>query len=108
MRAQVLEAFNVEYVLKDVPRPSEPVGHGLLVQVQAASYCHADAVLASGAMWQNLPRIGSHECAGVIVQMGSEVSVTLGLAVGTLIGVPGRAFHPCGSSLLQKRMESCK
>lgn len=97
MRAQVLEAFNTEYVLKDVPRPSAPVGHDILVQVQAASYCHTDAVFASGAMWQDLPRIGSHEFAGVIVQMGSEVSVTLGLAVGTPIGVPGRAFHPCES-----------
>uniref|UniRef100_A0A0B7KIL4 Enoyl reductase (ER) domain-containing protein n=1 Tax=Bionectria ochroleuca TaxID=29856 RepID=A0A0B7KIL4_BIOOC len=60
MRAQVLEAFNTPYVLKDIPKPAEPTGQDILVQVQAASYCHTDAVFASGAMWQDLPRC--YEC----------------------------------------------
>ncbi|SPO07395.1 uncharacterized protein DNG_10089 [Cephalotrichum gorgonifer] len=97
MRAQVLQAFNTSYVLKDVPTPPAPSGHDILVQVQAASYCHTDAVFASGAMWQDLPRIGSHEFAGIIVNMGPSVSKDLGLDVGMPVGVPGRAFHPCGS-----------
>ncbi|KAK1761855.1 chaperonin 10-like protein [Phialemonium atrogriseum] len=97
MRAQVLEAFNTPYVLKDVPKPAAPTGHDILVQVQAASYCHTDAVFASGAMWQDLPRVGSHEFAGIIVSMGPNVSKDLGLAVGRAVGVPGRAFHSCGT-----------
>lgn len=97
MRAQVLEAFNTPYVFKDVKKPDAPTGQDLLIQVQAASYCHTDAVFASGAMWQDLPRVGSHEFAGVIVAMGDDVSKDLGLSVGAPVGVPGRAFHPCGS-----------
>lgn len=97
MRAQVLEAFNQPYAFKDKTRPAEPTGKDILVQVQAASYCHTDAVFASGAMWQDLPRVGSHEFAGVIVSQGPDVSPELGLRNGAAVGVPGRAFHPCGA-----------
>ena len=96
MRAQVLEEFNKLYVFKDVPKPSAPQGNDILVQVLAASYCHTDAVFASGSMWQDLPRVGSHEFAGKIVALGPEVDSSLGLSVGTQAGVPGRAYHPCG------------
>ena len=96
MRAQVLEAFNSPYTIKTLPTPPDPEQHDILVHVKAASYCHTDAVFASGAMWQDLPRVGSHEFAGTIVAMGSEVSNSLNLKIGTDVGVPGRAFHPCG------------
>lgn len=97
MRAQVLEAFNTPYHFKEIPKPPNPTGQDLLVKVEAASYCHTDAVFASGAMWQDLPRIGSHEFAGTIVAMGPDVSSALNLRSGLSVGVPGRAFHPCGS-----------
>ncbi|KIW69993.1 hypothetical protein PV04_02305 [Phialophora macrospora] len=97
MRAQVLDAFNTPYKLKDVPKPGDPTGQDILVKVEAASYCHTDAVFASGAMWRDLPRIGSHEFAGSIVAMGPDVSPRLNLSVGAPVGVPGRAFHPCGA-----------
>ncbi|KAJ9641273.1 hypothetical protein H2204_002951 [Knufia peltigerae] len=96
MRAQVLEAFNQPYIFKKIPKPSSPKGHELLVKVEAASYCHTDAVFASGAMWQTLPRVGSHEFAGTIVALGEAVSPDQNLQVGLPVGVPGRAFHPCG------------
>ncbi|OJJ66369.1 hypothetical protein ASPBRDRAFT_59774 [Aspergillus brasiliensis CBS 101740] len=97
MRAQVLEAFNTPYVMKSVSPPATPTGQDILINVKAASYCHTDAVFASGAMWQDLPRVGSHEFAGIIVAMGPDVLPTLGLKVGMSVGVPGRAFHSCGS-----------
>ena len=98
MRAQVLEAFNTPYKLKtDAPRPLDPTGCDILVKVEAASYCHTDAVFASGAMYQDLPRVGSHEFAGTIMALGAEVSAELGLSVGLAVGVPGRAFHSCGA-----------
>lgn len=96
MRAQVLEAFNQPYNFKNIAKPSNPTGGDILVKVEAASYCHTDAVFASGAMWQDLPRIGSHEFAGTIVALGADVSPDLQLKVGQAVGVPGRAFHPCG------------
>lgn len=97
MRAQVLEAFNTPYKLVDMPKPPSPTGKNILVRVDAASYCHTDAVFASGAMSRNLPRVGSHEFAGTIVALGPDVSPTLALQVGTKVGVPGRAFNPCGT-----------
>ena len=97
MRAQVLEKFNDPYVYQaEYPKPSGPEGQDVLVKVQAASYCHTDAVFASGAMWQGLPRVGSHEFAGEIVALGQDVKSSLGLKEGTPVGVPGRAYHPCG------------
>ncbi len=59
-------------------------------KVQAASYCHTDAVFASGSMWQDLPRVGSHEFAGVIEALGPNVDAELGLKEGMVVGVPGR------------------
>ena len=97
MRAQVLEKFDTPYVFKsDLPKPPSPSGQDILVEVLAASYCHTDAVFASGSMWQDLPRVGSHEFCGKIVAMGPDVSISLDLKEGQLVGVPGRAFHPCG------------
>ena len=97
MRAQVLEAFNQPYTFQEIVKPSDPDGKDILVKVEAASYCHTDAVFASGAMWQDLPRVGSHEFAGTIVAMGNDVSPALELRVGLQVGVPGRAFHCCGT-----------
>ena len=106
-RAQVLEAFTKPstvtspYTFKPShPAPPAPNGHQLLIRVLAASYCHTDAVFASGAMQQDLPRIGSHEFAGVIHSFGNDAaSSTLGLKEGMLVGVPGRAFECCGECL---------
>ncbi|KAK6382831.1 hypothetical protein LTS17_003500 [Exophiala oligosperma] len=96
MRAQVLEAFNEPYRLRNIPPPASPAGQDLLIRVLAASYCHTDAVLATGSRWPELPRVGSHELAGEIVEMGPEVSSSLKLKIGTKIGVPARAYRPCG------------
>lgn len=91
MRAQVLTAFNKPYEFRDdLEKPPEPQGKDILVKVQAASYCHTDAVFASGSMWQDLPRVGSHEFAGVIEALGPEVGGDLGLEEGMNVGVPGR------------------
>lgn len=95
--AAVVEQFNQPYALKRIPRPAEPQGHDLLIKVQAASYCHTDAVFAAGGMFQDLPRVGCHEFAGEIVTTGPEVTADYRLAVGTRVGVPGRAYHACGS-----------
>ena len=96
MRAQVLEEFGQPYVFKDIPKPEDPNGQDVLIEVLAASYCHTDAVFASGSMWKDLPRVGSHELAGKIVALGPDVDSSLGLSVGTYVGSPGRAYQPCG------------
>ena len=97
--AAVLEQFNAPYTLKQVPTPPtrEILGHDILIRVLAASYCHTDSVFAAGGLSQQLPRIGCHEFAGEVVAMGADVQPGLGLSLGVRVGVPGRAFHPCGS-----------
>ena len=95
MRAQVLTAFNKPYEYRDdFAKPFAPEGKDILVKVQAASYCHTDAVFASGSMWQDLPRVGSHEFAGVIEALGPDVESALGLKEGMVVGVPGRYVFP--------------
>lgn len=98
MRAQFLEAFNTPFVLRSVPLPVLTSPHDLLIKVDAASYCHTDAVLASGQMPPyppSFPHIGCHEFAGTIVALPADTASPF--QVGDRVGVPGRSFHPCGT-----------
>ncbi|KAI0546137.1 alcohol dehydrogenase-like protein [Xylaria curta] len=98
MRAQFLDAFNTPYALRSVPLPVLSSPHDILIKVEAASYCHTDAVLAAGQMQPNppnFPHVGCHEFAGTIVALPDNSSSTL--KIGDRVGIPGRAFHPCGT-----------
>lgn len=98
MKAQVLETFNKPYVLRDVPVPAIEDPNDILIRVDAASYCHTDAVLASGSMHPPpLPFIGCHEFAGTIVSLGTEA--TQHFKLGDRVAVPGRGYHVCGKCL---------
>ncbi|KAH8697117.1 chaperonin 10-like protein [Talaromyces proteolyticus] len=97
MLAAVLEQFGEPYSMQQIPRPGSPQGQDILIKVLAASYCHTDAVFASGQLSQDLPRVGCHEFAGEIIALGPDVSSEQELAVGVRVGVPGRAYHPCGA-----------
>ncbi|KAI0439702.1 alcohol dehydrogenase-like protein [Xylaria telfairii] len=98
MKAQFLDAFNTSYSLRSVPLPVLSSPHDILIKVDAASYCHTDAVLAAGQMLPNppsFPHIGCHEFAGTIVALPDD-SLS-GLKIGDRVGVPGRSFHSCGT-----------
>ncbi|KAK0280276.1 hypothetical protein LTR91_004783 [Friedmanniomyces endolithicus] len=101
MKAQVLEAFNQPYALKTLPIPQLASNDDLLIKVDAASYCHTDAVLASGQMRPNppsFPHISCHEFAGTVVSLSDSPSTAAKqYRVGQQVGVPGRAYHPCGT-----------
>ncbi|KAM7199271.1 GroES (chaperonin 10)-like protein [Rhypophila sp. PSN 637] len=103
MKAQLLNAYNTQYELHTLETPllsttSDP--HDMLIKVTAASYCHTDHVLASGGMPglpPHFPHIGCHEFAGEIVALSpASTPDTINYKVGDRVGVPGRAFHPCG------------
>ncbi|GAD96610.1 hypothetical protein SNOG_05706 [Paecilomyces variotii No. 5] len=97
MKAQVLEEFNSPYVLREVPLPKISSPHDILIKVDAASYCHTDAVLAAGDMPPNprsLPHVGSHEFAGTVIETASGGSADF--KPGDRVGAPGRALHACG------------
>jgi D-arabinose 1-dehydrogenase-like Zn-dependent alcohol dehydrogenase len=94
MKAQFLETLNTPYTLRaDTPLPTLTSPHDLLIKVEAASYCHTDAVLASGLFVNPppLPLVGCHEFAGTVIQSSPSE-----FKPGDKVGVPGRAFHPCG------------
>ncbi|KAI0467947.1 alcohol dehydrogenase-like protein [Xylaria cf. heliscus] len=98
MRAQLLDAFNTPYALRSVPLPILSSPYDILIKVDAASYCHTDAVLAAGQMRPNppsFPHIGCHEFAGTIVALPDNSLSAL--RIGDKVGVPGRSFHSCGS-----------
>ncbi|KAI1127850.1 alcohol dehydrogenase-like protein [Nemania abortiva] len=98
MKAQFLDAFNTPYDLRSVPLPTLSSPHEILIKVDAASYCHTDAVLAAGQMPPNppsFPHVGCHEFAGTIVALPDNSSSTF--KIGDRVGVPGRSFRPCGS-----------
>ncbi|KAF2201197.1 alcohol dehydrogenase-like protein [Delitschia confertaspora ATCC 74209] len=100
MHGQFLDAFKKVYVLRSVSLPQLTSPHDILVKVDAASYCHTDAVLAEGLMPgfpYSFPHIGCHEFAGTVVAHFESPSLQASaLKVGDKVGVPGRAFHPCG------------
>lgn len=100
MKAQLLTEYNKPYSLQSVPLPVLDSPHDLLIRVEAASYCHTDAVLAAGQMRPHPPRfphIACHEFAGVVVALPPTPTPTShGHGIGDRVAVPGRAFHPCG------------
>lgn len=98
MKAQFLEAFNTPYALRSVPLPTLTSPNDVLIKVDAASYCHTDAVLAAGQMPPfppEFPHVGCHEFAGTVVELPTD-SISP-FRIGDRVGVPGRSFQPCGT-----------
>ncbi|KAF4624720.1 hypothetical protein G7Y89_g13450 [Cudoniella acicularis] len=103
MKAQVLPAFKKPYELHEVPLLTHTSPHDLRIKVNAASYCHTDAVLAEGLMPpipSTFPHISCHEFAGTVVALPSFTpdsgATPHSFKIGDRVGIPGRAFHPCG------------
>jgi S-(hydroxymethyl)glutathione dehydrogenase/alcohol dehydrogenase len=61
--------WSVEEIELDPPGPGE-----VLVQMAASGLCHSDEHLVTGDLPFELPMIGGHEGAGVIKEVGPEVS----------------------------------
>jgi propanol-preferring alcohol dehydrogenase len=96
MRAQLLVAFNTPYTLQSIPVPSPTDPYDVLIKVEAASYCHTDAVLAAGQMPPYplaFPHVGCHEFAGTVTALSPNSASWL--KIGDRVGVPGRSFRPC-------------
>jgi D-arabinose 1-dehydrogenase-like Zn-dependent alcohol dehydrogenase len=68
-----LYQFNEPYELceRPIPKCGE---HDLLIEVRAAGFCHSDLQVLHGQFPASLPMIPSHEPAGKITQIGSNVS----------------------------------
>ncbi|KAI0376374.1 GroES-like protein [Hypomontagnella monticulosa] len=91
MKALQVTAFHQTYKLVTVPVPA--VGpFDLLVKVAVASYCHTDSLVVAGIFGTKLPITASHEGAGTVAAIGSQVT---GFRPGdrVMCGIP---IHPCG------------
>lgn len=104
MRAIQIKEFNAPYTVSEVPVPT-PKPHQVLVQIKAGGFCHTDCMVLENAFGSKLPFIGSHEPAGVIVRMGSDVKeFKEGDRVGCICfdsccGGASQKFHWAGKGL---------
>lgn len=91
--ARVTE-FHKPYSVESIPVPtSSSIGaNDVLVKIAVAGYCHTDAMVAEGVMGSKLPITGSHEGAGTVAAVGSDVTK---FKVGDRIMV-GLMTHLCG------------
>ena len=85
MRAAVVEKFGAPLQIRDVPVPSPGPGQAL-IQIMATGVCHTDLHAADGD-WPAKPTppfIPGHEGAGVVMQLGPDVTH---LRVGDRVGL---------------------
>lgn len=81
------QAVRIETVLVPQPGPDE-----VLVRVQACGVCHTDLHYREGAINDEFPFLLGHEAAGVIDEIGANVT---NVAVGDFVIIAWRA--PCGT-----------
>lgn len=80
----VYDAVGAPPTLRDVPNPECPAD-GAVVEVRATGVCRSDWHAWRGHDPVSLPNIGGHEFAGVLVEIGPEVT---GLTVGDRVTAP--------------------
>ncbi|KAF6831833.1 alcohol dehydrogenase [Colletotrichum musicola] len=73
MKAIQIKEFNAPYGLSEVDVP-KPKPYQILVKIKAGGFCHTDCMAYENAFNSKLPFIGSHEPAGVVVGVGSDVT----------------------------------
>lgn len=73
MKAAVLREFNQPLSLEDVSI-SKPKGREVLVRTAASGICHSDLHVIDGLLPMPMPTILGHEPAGIVEQVGADVS----------------------------------
>lgn len=89
MKAVQIKEFNTPYSVSEVDVPT-PQPHQVLVQIKAGGFCHTDCMVLENAFNSTLPVIGSHEPAGIVVDVGSGVK---GFQKGDRVGC--LSFESC-------------
>jgi D-arabinose 1-dehydrogenase-like Zn-dependent alcohol dehydrogenase len=75
MKVAQVSAPGAEFELVEREIPNPPAGH-VRIKVQACGICHSDALVKEGH-WPGItyPRVPGHEIAGIIDELGANVSV---------------------------------
>ncbi|MDQ0218329.1 propanol-preferring alcohol dehydrogenase [Peribacillus cavernae] len=93
MKAAVVNGFNQELEIKEVPIPELAYGE-ILVKIKACGVCHTDLHAANGdwPVKPKLPLIPGHEGVGIIEKVAEGVT---SLKVGDRVGIPW-LYSACG------------
>jgi S-(hydroxymethyl)glutathione dehydrogenase / alcohol dehydrogenase len=73
MKAAVLHEVNQPLAIEEVGT-RKPAAHEVLLRTAAAGLCHSDLHFIEGLYPHPLPAVLGHESAGIVEQVGSEVS----------------------------------
>ena len=73
MRAVVLDAVRAQPEVREVAEPAAPVG-GVVVRVLATGVCRSDWHAWAGHEEIVFPHVPGHELAGVVAEVGEQVS----------------------------------
>ncbi len=73
MKSAVLREVKKPLTIEDV-QVSEPGPHEVLIRTVAAGVCHSDLHFQTGSYMYPMPAVLGHEAAGVVEEVGSEVS----------------------------------
>src|SRR5512143_2161112 len=73
MKAAVLMEVNKPLVIEDVSLP-KPGPREVLIRTSVAGLCHSDLHFMEGLYPHPLPAVLGHESAGVVEQVGSDVT----------------------------------
>jgi S-(hydroxymethyl)glutathione dehydrogenase/alcohol dehydrogenase len=73
MRAAVMRGVGQPLTIESV-QVSAPIRHEVVVDVVATGLCHSDLRFLEGSFPHHLPTILGHEAAGVVREVGSEVT----------------------------------
>ncbi|KAH7215632.1 chaperonin 10-like protein [Fusarium oxysporum] len=72
MKAIQIKEFGSPYTVSEVDKP-KPKPHQFLVQIKSGGFWQTDCMARENVFVSMLPFIGSHEPAGVVVKVGSDV-----------------------------------
>ncbi|MDO7882523.1 MULTISPECIES: Zn-dependent alcohol dehydrogenase [Microbacteriaceae] len=90
MKATIVREIGAGFVTEDV-QIAAPIGREVLVDVKASGLCHTDLTYSRTNLGSSLPMLLGHEVAGVVAQVGPDVTE---LAVGD--HVVGCLVQSCG------------
>ena len=101
MKAVIFDAYGVEPVLADVPEPTCPAD-GVIIKVAATGVCRSDWHAWMGHDPSPLPMVPGHEYAGVIAEVGTDVTKwTVGGRVAVPFALGCGACEVCASGNMQ-------
>ena len=73
MKAAVCREFGAPLSIEDI-HLAEPGPDQVEVRLRAVAICHSDIFFAEGAWGGNLPAVYGHEAAGVVSNVGANVT----------------------------------